>query len=165
MANQALSERLQPSLLDRLTDLRPEAKTDNRDEAFLSVNKLRDIVKRDLASLLNTNNNESFIDEERFPNISKSVLNYGLSNVSGNFSTANRAAEMQEAIEKAIVLFEPRIIKDTIYVEVMSDNLANGTIATFDIQADMWADGSIVELYFRSKVDFKTGQLILDRKG
>ena len=52
MANQALSERLQPSLLDRLTDLRPEAKTDNRDEAFLSVNKLRDIVKRDLASLL-----------------------------------------------------------------------------------------------------------------
>ena len=48
------SERLQPSLLDRLTDNEPAKKEESRAQRVLSMKKLREGVVRDLLSLLNT---------------------------------------------------------------------------------------------------------------
>ncbi len=42
-------ERLQPSLLDRLTDLNPTAKRDGPDQQVLTMPQLRQAVLRDLA--------------------------------------------------------------------------------------------------------------------
>ena len=52
MADKTLTERLQPSLLDRLTDLEPEAKTESRDSRVINIRRLREIIRRDLAWLL-----------------------------------------------------------------------------------------------------------------
>ena len=48
-----LKERLQPSLLDRLTDDRPQDKNESRDARVLTVPQLRASVLRDLCWLLN----------------------------------------------------------------------------------------------------------------
>lgn len=89
MADKTLAERLQPSLLDRLTDNEPGNVKESRDTRVIDVTRLREIIQRDLSWLLNTNNIESTFDVEVYPNVARSVLNYGLREVSGSFSTLN----------------------------------------------------------------------------
>ena len=54
-----MSERLQPSLLDRLTDDDATNAAESREARVIDIRRLRDIVQRDLSWLLNTNNGES----------------------------------------------------------------------------------------------------------
>ncbi len=53
MAELTPKERLQPALLDRLTDDEPEKPQESRDKRVLSTNRLRECVLRDLAWLFN----------------------------------------------------------------------------------------------------------------
>ena len=73
MAELTPGERLQPSLLDRLTDDSPQSKKESRDQRVLSVRRLRACVLRDLAWLLNTTNLGSDFDSKRFPDVAKSL--------------------------------------------------------------------------------------------
>ncbi len=52
----ASRERLQPSLLDRLTDAAPEQTRETFEQQTLGMQQLRQAVLRDLAWLLNTTN-------------------------------------------------------------------------------------------------------------
>ena len=110
MADKTLAERLQPSLLDRLTDHEPGAVKEARDTRVIDVVRLREIIQRDLSWLLNTNNIESTFDPEVYPHVARSVLNYGLREVSGTYSTSERAELIRRSIERAISVHEPRII-------------------------------------------------------
>lgn len=165
MADKTITERLQPSLLDRLTDLDPTSSTEGRDDRVINIRRLRDIIRRDLSWLLNSNSQDTLIDAEQYPNIATSVLNYGVQEVAGDFSTKNRAAEIRKAIKRAIILFEPRIKDGTLEIIAREDTTSSQTIVEFDIRADMWAQPLPMELYLRSQVDLTTGQLHLERAG
>lgn len=164
MSDTAISERLQPSLLDRLTDANPQTKTEGREARVMDLRELRLIIERDLSWLLNTSNNATLIDPDRFPNVQDSVLNYGVREVAGDYSTLDRAELIRKSIHRAIDRFEPRIRKGSIDVELRA-GLENNreTIITFDIRADMWAQPLPLELYLRSEVDITTGELKLER--
>jgi type VI secretion system protein ImpF len=165
MADKTITERLQPSLLDRLTDHEPTSRTETRDDRVINIHRLRDIIRRDLSWLLNSNSQDTLIDAEQYPNIATSVLNYGVQEVAGDFSTEIRAAEIRKAIKRAIILFEPRIKNGTLEIIARKDKKSSQTIVEFDIRADMWAQPLPMELYLRSQVDLTTGQLHLERKG
>lgn len=165
MVDKSLGERLQPSLLDRLTDLDPNNPKESRDQRVIDIRRLREIVQRDLSWLLNTNNAESWIDEERYPHVSASVVNYGVREVAGDFSTLQRAELIRLSIARAIQLFEPRIREGSAHVEMRSEDVARETIVSFDIRADMWAEPVPLELYLRSNVDITTGEITLERVG
>ena len=62
MADKTIIERLQPSLLDRLTDLEPNQKSESKDARVIDILRLRDIIRRDLSWLLNANNQDTVID-------------------------------------------------------------------------------------------------------
>ncbi|MEY8098748.1 type VI secretion system baseplate subunit TssE [Falsihalocynthiibacter sp. S25ZX9] len=162
MADKTITERLQPSLLDRLTDLEPENKSETHDARVINLRRLRDIIRRDLAWLLNCNNLDTIIDEDEHPQVRKSVLNYGVREVSGDFSTEKRAAEIRKSIHRAITLFEPRIKEGTLEILERKNKDGSQTIVEFDIRADMWAQPLPMELYLRSQVDLTTGQLQLE---
>ncbi len=164
MADKTITERLQPSLLDRLTDLAPDEQTESRDSRVINISRLRDIIRRDLAWLLNSNNQDTQIDSSQYPNAAESVLNYGVREVSGDFSTEIRAAEIRKSIHRAISLFEPRIKDGTLEVILRKDEKLSRTIIEFDIHADMWAQPLPMELYLRSQVDLTTGQLHLEQR-
>lgn len=164
MADKTIIERLQPSLLDRLTDDEPEKKTESRDTRVINLNRLRDIVRRDLASLLNSNNMDSILDSEIYPHTSRSVLNYGLRDTSGDFTTENRAEGIRRSIEQAITRFEPRIIAGTLEVTMRETKDRKRAVVDFDIHAEMWAQPLPMELYLRSQVDLTTGELTLDNR-
>ncbi|TMM54130.1 type VI secretion system baseplate subunit TssE [Sulfitobacter sabulilitoris] len=164
MADRTITERLQPSLLDRLTDHEPEKKTEGRDSRVIDLNRLRDIVRRDLAWLLNSNNQDSILDAQAYPYVATSVLNYGVRDTAGDFSTENRAETIRRSIEQAIARFEPRIREGTLEVTARESKDKRQSVIDFDIHAEMWAQPLPMELYLRSQVDLTTGELSLDSR-
>ena len=163
MADKTITERLQPSLLDRLTDTEPTVRKENRDARVMDVRELREIIQRDLSWLLNTHNSDALIDPERFPNVATSVLNFGVHEVVGDYSTLERAEIIRKSIHRAIERFEPRITAGSLDVEIRAESEGRETIVSYDIRADMWALPLPMELFLRSDVDVTTGELSLER--
>jgi len=162
MADKTITERLQPSLLDRLTDKEPGVRKEKREDRVIDTRQLREIIQRDLSWLLNTNNNETQIDPERYPSVARSVLNYGVREVAGDYSTSQRAELIRKSIARAIELYEPRIREGSTDVELRTDDVGNETLISFDIRADMWAQPLPLELFLRSEVDVITGEVTLE---
>ena len=163
MADRTLAERLQPSLLDRLTDHEPTELKETRDSRVIDVSRLREIIQRDLSWLLNTSNIENTFDAEALPNVARSVLNYGLAEVSGEYSTSERAERIRRSIEQAIATHEPRIIEGSVEVTLSPDDDAGEMNVALVIRADMWAQPLPLELYLRSQVDVTTGEVSVGR--
>ncbi|CAN0579484.1 unnamed protein product [Ectocarpus sp. 12 AP-2014] len=126
--------------------------------------RLRDIIQRDLSWLLNTTNMESTFDADRLPMVADSVLNYGLSEVSGEFSTERRAELIRASIDRAIAVHEPRIIPGSVDVTIAPEKTTGGMTVALDIRADMWAQPLPLELFLRSVVDVSTGEVAVERR-
>ena len=165
MADRMLLERLQPSLLDRLTDDAPEERVEPAAKRVIDVNRLREIIRRDLGWLLNTSNLESEHDLEGRPNVARSVLNYGIPELAGSIATIGRAVEIRQAIRQAIERFEPRIIPETLEVDMRQENVGSGAVISFDIRGELWAEPVPVDLYLRTALDVTTGEVTVSRQG
>lgn len=163
MADRTLTERLQPSILDRLTDEAPHKKTETTAERMIDIRRLREIIQRDLSWLLNTGNIDSEIDADLYPNVSQSVLNYGVPDATGDYANLRRAANVRDAIQKAVELFEPRLIDGSLNVISRTKDAKREPVITFDIVGDMWAQPLPTELYLRSQFDTTTGQVTLEQ--
>jgi len=163
MADQTVTERLQPSLLDRLTDDAPTEQKESREDRVIDVKRLREIIQRDLSWLLNTTDSRDIIDAKKYPYASKSVLNYGIGDVAGQYSNQKRAELIRATIHEAVTKFEPRIHAGSIDIQLRIEQANREFIITFDIIADMWAQPMPLELYLRSEVDITTGHLDLKR--
>jgi type VI secretion system protein ImpF len=163
MADRTISERLQPSLLDRLTDDETDKSVEARDRRVIDIRRLREIVQRDLAWLLNTQNAESWIEPERHPHAARSVLNFGIGDLSGSFATGDRAAAIRQSIQQAIETFEPRLRRGSVQIDLTSQMVERGVIVTFEIRAEMWAHPVPMELYLRSEIDVTTGDVKIEQ--
>jgi type VI secretion system protein ImpF len=151
-------ERLQPSLLDRLTDEEPGNKASFGDRHFLTISKLRQSVTRDLEWLLNTSNFEATQNLSGLPYVSGSVLNYGIPDLVGKPISGVEAEALGRAVRQAILNFEPRILKKTVKVQVVSDkDKASRSALTFEITGEMWAQPVPLQIYLRTEVDLETG--------
>lgn len=160
MAELAPRERLQPSLLDRLTDHEPDKTVEARERRVLSGRGLREGVLRDLGWLLNTTNLGSAGELPRLPHLAGSVLNYGLPAISGVSLANMERADLERAIRQAIWDFEPRLIRSSVSVKAMA---AQGSISkiVFEIEADLWAQPYPERLYLKTELDLDLGQLSL----
>jgi type VI secretion system protein ImpF len=152
-------ERLQPALLDRLTDLEPDKKTESRDGRVLSARRFEESVLRDLAWLLNASNLEAAEDLEQFPEVRASVLNYGIPDFSGLVATGMSAAALERAVHAAIAAFEPRLDRSTLRVSVLMEATELRNALAFRIEAQLWAEPLPVSLYLKTELDLETGAI------
>ncbi|TFW31976.1 type VI secretion system baseplate subunit TssE [Massilia horti] len=152
MAELAPRERLQPSLLDRLTDLEPDKAVEARERRVLSLRTLRESVLRDLAWLLNTTNLLSVSDTPRLPHLANSVLNYGMPDISGIAIAGLDLADLERAIRQAIWDFEPRLIRNSVNVRALSGEAQHNKIM-FEIEGDLWAQPYPERLYLKTEID------------
>src|ERR1700736_4661812 len=106
MAELTTQERLQPALLDRLTDDEPEKSVESRDLRVISLPKLRQCILRDLSWLLNTPHLEATEDLSEYPYVAQSVLNYGLPSFSGGAIATLVGRVVEHAIKEAVLRFE-----------------------------------------------------------
>ena len=160
MADLTQKDRLQPSLLDRLTDNDPERRQESRDARVLSPSRLRDCVRRDLAWLLNTTHLKAMQPLDDHPLVSKSVLNFGLPDLAGRTTSTVDAATLEQAIRKVILDFEPRLVARTLRVKlVVDDKQMNHNAMSFDIEAELWAQPLPLRLFLRTAIDLETGSI------
>lgn len=165
MAELTSQERLQPSLLDRLTDTDPENSSESRERRVLSIQRLRAAVLRDLGWLLNTGYLETTDDLDDYPNVRNSVLNYGVPDLSGAAVAGTEAERMEKAVREAIVKFEPRINSRTLKVRVNIDNLRmNRNAMTFEIEGELWAEPTPLALFLKTELDLETGDVAVSER-
>ena len=158
MAELSLEERLQPSLIDRLTDDEPGSNVESRSLRIMSVNRLKKSVLRDLAWLFNCGCLAVTEDLSAYPEVATSVLNYGVEDVAGLSVSSTDIAALQRRIKQSIQNFEPRIIAETLRVTVEADREEMSSRAlTFTIEGQLWAQPLPISLYVSTEMDLETG--------
>lgn len=154
-------ERLSPSLLDRLTDDEPDVKVESRNKRVLSPSKLRECVRRDLAWLFNATNLASLEPAVLSdPLVARSVLNYGLPDLTGHTASSIDVRAVEQLLREAIWNFEPRLLRNSVKVrlEVNPDEMSHNSM-TFTIEGELWAQPLPLRLFFRTEIDLETGEV------
>jgi type VI secretion system protein ImpF len=162
MAELTQQERLQPCLLDRITDDAPENPQESRDQRVISLRRLREGVLRDLGWLLNATNMAVIEDLSDYPHVAQSVLNYGMPGIAGALASNIDVVDFERKIYQAIVDFEPRILRDTLKVRlaVDADHMAHNAM-TFEIEGQLWAQPVPQRIYLKTEVDLELGEVKL----
>ena len=155
-----LRDRLQPALLDRLTDLAPLSQLEADDARVMNKSQIRDAVLRDLSWLLNS---VQPLGKEAlsYPQAADSVLNYGLPAMSGQMASRVDVSLLEKAIKHAILRFEPRVMEDSLEVKALDAGsvLDTHNVIEFEIRGFMWAQPVPLELLLRTQVDLEAGQV------
>jgi type VI secretion system protein ImpF len=154
-------ERLQPALLDRLTDDEPDKKLESRESRVFSKRRLREAVLRDLAWLFNATQLEAVDDLTRTPLVRRSVLNFGLPALSGQAASSLDVSDLAKAIREAIITFEPRILPSTLQIKTLleSGQLDHHNVVGVEIRAHLWAQPVPLEFLVRTEIDLETGNV------
>ena len=167
MAELTPLEKLQPCLLDRLTDDEPEKKQESRNQRVVSLQRYREAVLRDLSWLLNTHADAGQSGLDEFDDIVSSVLNFGVQNVAGmtgsNLSVDDTRYQLIEAIQR----FEPRILPDTLSIDIMidPDAMSNRRSLSFEIRGVLWNQSIPESLFIKTELDLETGEARINRGG
>ena len=151
-------ERIQPCLLDRLTDENPEAVKESRNERVISVKRYREGVLRDLIWLLNAKAHTERDGLDEFPEVARSVLNFGTRDLCGLISSSLDLGTLEQEIAEAMRRLEPRINPGSLAVTAVSgaQKFANGI--AIEIRGDLWAYPVPEQLYIRTEIDLDTGK-------
>jgi type VI secretion system protein ImpF len=166
MAELSQKERLQPSLLDRLTDDEPDKLNEAREQRVLSLNKLRVCVLRDLAWLLNTGKLEAVQNLDDYPLAVHSVINYGIPDLTGTTLSGTNVVNIEQQVKQAIWDFEPRILRDSLRIKIsLAEKQMNHNSMAFFIEGDLWAQPLPLPLYLRTALDLETGNMEITDKG
>lgn len=154
-------ERLQPALLDRLTDDEPGETLEPRERRVMSKARLRQAVLRDLAWLLNATRLESGTTMAKVPHARRSVINFGLPALSGRAASSLDIAGLERSLRQAIVDFEPRIHANTLQVKALlqQDSIDHHNVIGVEIRGELWAQPVPLELFVRTEIDLETGKV------
>ncbi len=166
MAELLPQERLQPSLLDRLTDHEPSSQVEARERRVLSTQRLRESVLRDVGWLLNTVQLSATLPLADFPQVAASVLNFGVPDLAGTHMSGRNVPELERQITASLNLFEPRILRDTMKVTMTLKAAETDKRAlTFTVQGELWAQPVPQSVYLKTALDLDTGAVTIADAG
>jgi type VI secretion system protein ImpF len=161
MSEPSARDRLQPSLLDRLTDFEPHARHESRERRVISARALRESVQRDIGWLLNASGLGNGTDAANLPHVATSVLNYGLPDLAGRDVAALASGALERLIRDALWAFEPRLARESVRVTAIDDakGARGGHVIRFEIEADMWSQPYPERLFLRTELDLEAGEV------
>ncbi|RPM99632.1 type VI secretion system baseplate subunit TssE [Pseudomonas aeruginosa] len=159
MAELTLQERLQPSLLDRLTDDEPGNLKEAAERRVLTLSQLKASVLRDLAWLFNTTSLFDPGPAARMP-AGNSVLNYGLPALAGHTASSVDVHAIEALLTETIATFEPRIIRSSLRVraQLLPGEMDHNALS-FEIEGDLWAESAPLRLLLTTNLDLETGHV------
>jgi type VI secretion system protein ImpF len=151
-------ERLLPCLLDRLTDEEPTQDKEGRDKRVVSPRRYVEGVRRDLAWLLNAVAHEPHEPIGQSDEAARSAVNYGIPSLCGTTASAVEPGELAQRIQRAILAFEPRILRSGLAVRLLTDPTAvGGNAVSLEIDGRLWARPAPEPFYVKTQVDLETG--------
>jgi type VI secretion system protein ImpF len=145
--------------LDRLTDQEPEKVQEAREQRVFTLGRLREAVLRDLTWLLNTTNLAAGQDLGAYPEVVRSVVNFGIPDLSGTTLSGTDIPGLERALRQAIADFEPRVLRDTLRVRLENnEEQMSHNAMTFLIEGELWAQPVPIHLYLKTEIDLDTGE-------
>lgn len=168
--NPTLFEKL--TLSDRVTTVLDEGRTEMqdvnakaRDATITSLDRytesaLRASVRRELSWLLNTVRLEATQDLTRTPQVTTSVLNYGMSDLTGRASTKGAVQTRAREMEAVIRTFEPRLDPAKLRVEFHS-KVNDDNAVSYVIHGDVTAAVNALPVLFVAAVEVETGETVV----
>lgn len=152
-------DRLQPALLDRISDdARESGAVDDR--RVMTKAQLRQAVLRDLNWLFNAVQPLGSV-ASAYPGVADGVLNFGLPALSGQLASKVDVSVLERAIRQAIQRFEPRILRESLEVHAVATEsvLDTHNIIEFQIRAQLWSQPVPLEILLRTQLDLEAGQV------
>lgn len=143
-----------PALMDRIEGTLPV--TDSR--------CVRDIVRRDLLSLLNTTNAASFLKAHGYAHLRDSLVNYGMDAIAGTYLSEQGWEAVEAAIRHAILSFEPRLLPDSLVIRPMmaqAQGCQRYHTLQFALSGIVLWQGNHIGICLRSVMDLETAQVDL----
>src|SRR4051812_47862682 len=150
MPDLAIVEKLQPCLLDRLTDDEPTNSQESRSQRVISLQRYRQGVLRDLQWLVSSsahlpNEGGDGYSLEDFPEALRSVINFGTRHLFG--LVAPNMRELERQLTDALYTFEPRILRNSLKVR----SRQYGNMIGLDIEGELWASPLPERLHIKTK--------------
>jgi type VI secretion system protein ImpF len=164
MAELTSIEKLQPCLLDRLTDDEPQKTEESRNQRVVSLQRYKHGVLRDLEWLFNAS---AHLPEEGrrpfrlsdYPEAQRSVINFGTRQLCG--LVAPNMDELERELSEAIQFFEPRIINHTLLIKATIER----NVVSFELSGELWANPIPEKLFIKTNIDLESGQCNLGDAG
>lgn len=145
------------SVLERLIDRDPKASVEPAPTRSQSVRLLKTSVRRDLEWLLNTRQNPDAVGDE-FPELSKSLFNYGLPDFSSlSFDNPKDRARLLRHLETTIRIFEPRL-EGARVIPVLTESLENTRTIRFQIEGLLKMDPAPEQVTFDTVLNLSSGE-------
>ncbi|EIE3256414.1 type VI secretion system baseplate subunit TssE [Escherichia coli] len=160
-------DKMQPSLLDRLTDNAPGRRQEPARHSLVSHSALRRQVLRDLQWLFNTINSEAQQDLSRMEHVRRSVFNFGVAPLAGRRMSEIDQEDIRQQLTRAILNFEPRILPQGLQVRCVCDttSLKLHNVLSIEIKGRLWCVPWPLEFLFRTDVDLENGHFSLKDVG
>ncbi|MBN3752375.1 type VI secretion system baseplate subunit TssE [Paraburkholderia sp. Tr-20389] len=153
-----------PTLIDRLRDDAPHRQTEIPAEYAVTRARMREIIQRDIAYLLNTTNLTDQIDSKRHALAAGSTVNFGVPPLAGAFTAAYRWSDIEAAVQSALARFEPRLIPESIQLVPLSDADRKGRHSrmAFEIRGLVRIEPYPLEFIVQSSLDLETSRVQFD---
>jgi type VI secretion system protein ImpF len=134
--------------------------TDMLERGSFNMRRLRESAFRDLRWLLNSMSLDTTEELSRYPQVERSVLNYGMPALAGRTMSSIDPRLTAERIALAIRTFEPRLSKVRVTAE--KREMGNHEFALeFKIEAELWGQPAPQQLLMSTRIDLDTGQVSL----
>ncbi len=124
---------------------------------------LRRHLTRDLASLMNTINLDAVVDLEDTPYVAKSIINFGFGDMSEMTNSIHAGKQIAALIRETLIEHEPRLIAESIDIQLNHDEQEATQRLSFDVSAEMVATPVDVPLDFVAEVDMGAGKIQMTR--
>jgi type VI secretion system protein ImpF len=148
-------DRLQPCLLDRLTDEDPGTREESRNQRIVTIQRYKAGVLRDLEWLFNSvgHYSDEMVGEVAFGDFKeayRSVINFGIRQVYGRL--APDIEEIEKQLFDALVTFEPRINRHTLKVSVQIER----NLLSIELTGELWVNPLPEKLFIKTVLDLES---------
>jgi type VI secretion system protein ImpF len=134
------------------------------DRRAMSMRRLREAVLRDLGWLLNACGIDDVVDLERYPEVRRSVINFGLRSQAGRNISSLDPQDVARRIRNSIAFFEPRLSQIRVVPEAREDVI--GVMAlSFLVEAELWGQPVAQHLSLRTSIDIESGDVVVGERG
>jgi type VI secretion system protein ImpF len=157
-------DRLQPCLLDRLTDDEPGKREESRNQRIISLQRYKAGVLRDLEWLFNSIGH--FPDEQAgdvtfadYEEAFRSVINFGIRQLYGRL--APDVDEIEKQLFDALIVFEPRINRRTLRVKVTIER----NMLSIELTGELWVHPLPERLFIKTEIDLESSECSVREAG
>jgi type VI secretion system protein ImpF len=133
-----------------------------RARQVITESVLRQEVARDLDALLNSISLESSVDMSEMPHVRRSILNFGIPDLTSRTIDENAVDDIPIEIRTAIINFEPRLAADSLQIERDKSVDVSELKVRFIVRAELTCDPVHVPVEFIADL-VEGGKIIVNR--